>query len=128
MLSSTPPTYGRERPVPETGQDKDEQVITFSSPSSKDSEVSHDAVATQENNKNLTSGLPFSKARCIGLTVTLTGASFLNVSMNWMGYLSPSEPVSIPPLLDLNLHVAFHLYLLFISLFLFSEACGMVPD
>ncbi|KAL2153429.1 hypothetical protein VTH82DRAFT_4584 [Thermothelomyces myriococcoides] len=78
MLSSTPPTYGRERPVPETGQDKDEQVITFSSPSSKDSEVSHDAVATQENNKNLTSGLPFSKARCIGLTATLTGASFLN--------------------------------------------------
>ncbi|KAL2173801.1 major facilitator superfamily-domain-containing protein [Thermothelomyces heterothallicus CBS 202.75] len=76
-MSSTPSTYGPERAAPEPAQDKDEPAI-LPSPSLENSEVSHAAVATQENNENLTSGLPFSKARCIGLVATLTGASFLN--------------------------------------------------
>ncbi|KAL2189914.1 hypothetical protein L209DRAFT_677132 [Thermothelomyces heterothallicus CBS 203.75] len=76
-MSSTPSTYGPERAEPEPAQDKDEPAI-LPSPSSENSEVSHAAVATQENNENLTSGLPLSKARCIGLVATLTGASFLN--------------------------------------------------
>lgn len=52
-------------------------------PTSDESEVSDVAgVAeeSQETAQNLTSGLPFSKARCIALVVTLTGSSFLNVS------------------------------------------------
>ncbi|KAL1840665.1 hypothetical protein VTJ49DRAFT_215 [Mycothermus thermophilus] len=45
----------------------------------EDSEVSDDiAEAAEDNNQNLTSRLPFSKARCIALVVTLAGASFLN--------------------------------------------------
>ncbi|AEO55081.1 hypothetical protein MYCTH_2298499 [Thermothelomyces thermophilus ATCC 42464] len=76
-MSSTPSTYCPERAAPEPAQDKDEPA-TLPSPSSENSEVSHAAVATQENNENLTSGLPFSKARCFGLVATLTGASFLN--------------------------------------------------
>ncbi|KAL2172879.1 hypothetical protein VTG60DRAFT_57 [Thermothelomyces hinnuleus] len=76
-MSSTPSTYCPERAAPEPVQDK-HKPATLPSPSSENSEVSHAAVATQENNENLTSGLPFSKARCIGLVATLTGASFLN--------------------------------------------------
>jgi hypothetical protein len=49
-------------------------------PNSEDSEVSHAAEAAEEENQNLTLGLPFSKARCIALVATLAGASFLNVS------------------------------------------------
>jgi hypothetical protein len=49
-------------------------------PSSEDAEVSDVAEVAEDDSQNLTSGLPFSKARCIALVATLTGASFLNVS------------------------------------------------
>lgn len=53
-------------------------------PISDESEVSDVAAEGAEvvgnQNQNLTSGLPFSKARCIALVATLAGASFLNVS------------------------------------------------
>ena len=48
-------------------------------PNSEDSEVS-DVAEVVEDNQNLTSGLPFSKARCFALVATLSGAAFLNVS------------------------------------------------
>ncbi|KAK4155016.1 aminotriazole resistance protein [Chaetomidium leptoderma] len=47
-------------------------------PNSEDSEVSDVAEVVEEDNQNLTSGLPFSKARCIALVATLAGAAFLN--------------------------------------------------
>jgi hypothetical protein len=50
-------------------------------PNSEDSEVSDAAEAAQEHDQDLTSGLPFSKARCIALVATLAGASFLNVRL-----------------------------------------------
>jgi hypothetical protein len=54
-------------------------------PNSEDCEVSDVAAVAGEDtdqSQSLTSspGLPFSKARCIALVATLTGASFLNVS------------------------------------------------
>jgi hypothetical protein len=53
-------------------------------PSSGGSEVGDDiAEASEDDNPNPTPRLPFSKARCIALVVTLTGASFLNVSGKW---------------------------------------------
>ena len=60
-------------------------------PNSEDSEVSHAAEAAEEDNQNLTSGLPFSKARCIALVATLAGASFLNVSQLLNSLLPPSQ-------------------------------------
>jgi hypothetical protein len=55
-------------------------VVQVQQPSSEDSEVSDAAEVTEVNAQNLTPGLPFSKARCIALVATLTGASFLGVS------------------------------------------------
>lgn len=40
--------------------------------------------------------LPFSKARCIALVATLTGASFLNASLAPRSYHSSSNPVLTP--------------------------------
>jgi len=78
-MASTPSTDGREKTL-ELLQDKDEPAAP-PLPNSENSEVSHAARAAQENDQNLTPGhLPFSKARCIALVATLTGASFLNVS------------------------------------------------
>ncbi|KAL2141880.1 hypothetical protein VTI28DRAFT_1863 [Corynascus sepedonium] len=76
-MASTPSTDGREKTL-ELLQDKDEPAAP-PLPNSENSEVSHAARAAQENDQNLTPGhLPFSKARCIALVATLTGASFLN--------------------------------------------------
>ncbi len=43
--------------------------------------VSDAAEVAEDDDQNLSPGLPFSKARCIALVATLTGASFLNVRL-----------------------------------------------
>jgi hypothetical protein len=77
---SSPPQNGPEK-VPTRHDDKiTGGVVQQQQPSSEDSEVSDAAGVAEENSQNLTPGLPFSKARCIALVATLTGASFLGVS------------------------------------------------
>ncbi|KAL2120948.1 hypothetical protein VTJ04DRAFT_4975 [Mycothermus thermophilus] len=57
----------------------EEKKMRDGQPSSGGSEVGDDiAEASEDDNPNPTPRLPFSKARCIALVVTLTGASFLN--------------------------------------------------
>lgn len=63
-------------------------------PTSEESEVSDAAVAVQETvmGQDRSSKLPFSKARCIVLVATLTGASFLNVRATWRRFACPASP------------------------------------
>ncbi len=76
VIMSVPPTA--LAPEPSLPQ-RDDQKKNDGTPSSEESEVSDVAEVTEDDNQNLTPGLPFSKARCIALVVVLAGASFLNV-------------------------------------------------
>jgi hypothetical protein len=76
-------------------------------PTSDETEVSDMAeAATEETNQHPASGsgLPFSKARCIALVATLSGASFLNVRRLYI--LSPHEPPS--PSLFISFPATYH--------------------
>ncbi|KAG7287685.1 hypothetical protein NEMBOFW57_007198 [Staphylotrichum longicolle] len=76
-MSGSSSRDGLEKTVALHGE-KEKGGALLPPPSSEDAEVSDVAEVAEDDSQNLTSGLPFSKARCIALVATLTGASFLN--------------------------------------------------
>ncbi len=75
-------------------RDEKEKGGVLQPASSEDAELSDVAEVAEDNSQN--SGLPFSKARCIALVATLTGASFLNVSQFWGKERSLQEHLADP--------------------------------
>ncbi|KAK4126631.1 MFS general substrate transporter [Parathielavia appendiculata] len=84
--------------APQHGDEKSTTGGVDQRPRSEDPEVSDAAEVAGENAQNLTPGLPFSKARCVALVATLTGASFL-------GSLSAQAVVIILPTIGEDLNI-----------------------
>lgn len=65
--------------------DRDEKAVApaaaVEAPTSDESVTGGDAVEGEQNEDEKEPKLPFSKARCIALVATVTGASFMNVGL-----------------------------------------------